>query len=135
MTRYIDSNIFIHNLIGDSRLGDVSERYLEDVAKGKEIAATSVHTMIEIYAFLKGKRLSEQKISTILSEINQHGVILLSFEPEFLVEALPMVKRGWKFGDAIHLNTMRKNGINEIVTDDRHFNGVEGILRIDLLND
>ena len=135
MTRYIDSNIFIHNLIGDSRLGDVSERYLEDVAKGKEIAATSVHTMIEIYAFLKGKRLSEQKISTILSEINRHGVILRSFEPEFLVEALPMVKRVWKFGDAIHLNTMRKNGINEIVTDDRHFDGVEGILRIDLLND
>lgn len=133
--KYIDSNIFIHNLIGDSRLGDVSERYLEDVANGKEIAATSVHTMIEIYAFLKGKRLSEQKISTILSEINQHGVILLSFEPEFLVEALPMVKRGWKVGDAIHLNTMRKNGINEIVTDDRHFDGVEGIVRVDLLND
>ena len=47
--RYIDSNIFIHNLIEDSQLGDVSERYLEYGAKGKEIAATSVHTMIEIY--------------------------------------------------------------------------------------
>lgn len=46
--RYIDSNIFIHNLIGASRLDDVSERYLDDVAKVKGIAATSVHTIIEI---------------------------------------------------------------------------------------
>ena len=91
--------------------------------------------MIEIYAFLKSKRLSEQKIANILSEIDQHGVILLPFEPDFLVDALPMVKTGWKIGDAIHLNTMKKNKIIEIVTDDRHFENVEGITRIDLLEE
>ena len=48
MTRYIDSNIFIHNLIGDSRLGDGSERYPEDMTNRKAIAATYTHTMIEI---------------------------------------------------------------------------------------
>jgi len=32
--------------------------------------------MIEIYAFLKGKKLSEQKIAGILKDINQHGVAL-----------------------------------------------------------
>jgi predicted nucleic acid-binding protein len=60
---------------------------------------------------------------------------LLPFEPEFLVEALPMVKKGWKMGDAIHLNTMLKNKISIIVTDDRHFECVDGITRIDLLNE
>ncbi len=133
--KYIDSNIFIHNLIDDSRMGNVCEKLLQDVATGKEIAATSVHTMVEIYAFLKSKRLSEQEISSIIRQINEHGVILLPFEPEFLVEALPMVKNGWKMGDAIHLNTMLKNKISIIVTDDRHFEGVDGITRIDLLNE
>ncbi len=133
--KYVDSNIFIHNLIGDNRMGDVAERFLQDVAKGREIGVTSVHTMVEIYAFLKSKRLSEQKISDIIRQINEHGVILLPFEPEFLVEALPMVKKGWKMGDAIHLNTMLKNKISIIVTDDRHFEGVDGITRIDLLNE
>jgi predicted nucleic acid-binding protein len=71
--KYVDSNIFIHNLIGDKRMGDVAERFLQDVAKG------------------------------------------------------------WKIGDAIHLNTMLKNKISIIVTDDRHFEGVDGITRIDLL--
>ena len=132
--KYVDSNIFINNLIGDNRIGDASESYLENVANGREIAATSVHTMVEIYAFLKSKRLSEQKISDILSDINQHGVILLPFEPGFLIDALPMVKKGWKIGDAVHLNTMRKNKIDEIVTDDRHFDNVEGITRVDLLD-
>ena len=133
--KYIDSNIFINNLIGDTRLGDAAQKYLESVANGREIASTSVHTMVEIYAFLKSKRLSEQKIADILSEVEQHGVILLPFEPDFLVDALPMVKNGWKIGDAIHLNTMKKNKIIEIVTDDRHFENVAGITRIDLLEE
>jgi predicted nucleic acid-binding protein len=46
-----------------------------------------------------------------------------------------MVKNGWKIGDAIHLNTMKKNKIIEIVTDDRHFENVAGITRIDLLDE
>lgn len=131
--RYVDSNIFISNLIGDNRLGKAAEKYLEAAASGKESAATSVHTMIEIYAFLKGKKLSEQRISEILRDVNQHGVTLLSFEPEFLKEALSMVKKNWKLGDAIHYLTMKKHGIKEIVTDDSHFDNVEGIKRIDIL--
>ncbi|MDW7776703.1 MAG: type II toxin-antitoxin system VapC family toxin [Methanosarcinales archaeon] len=131
--KYVDSNIFIHNLIGDSRMGDAAEKFLKDVANGRETGVTSVHTMVEIYAFLKSKRMSEQKISDILSQINEHGVILLPFEPEFLVDALLMTKNGWKIGDAIHINTMLKNKISGIVTDDRHFNNVDGITRIDLL--
>jgi predicted nucleic acid-binding protein len=81
----------------------------------------------------KGKKLSEQKIAGILKDINQHGVALLSFEPEIFMEALPMVNRGWKLGDAIHYVTMGKNDIREIVTDDGHFDNVEGITRIDIL--
>ncbi|MCX9013011.1 MAG: type II toxin-antitoxin system VapC family toxin [Candidatus Methanoperedens sp.] len=131
--RYIDSNIFINNLIGDNRLGEAAEKYLEAVAAGKETAVTSVHTMIEIYAFLKSKRLSEQKIAGILREISLHGVTLLPFEAEFLLQALPMVKRGWKLGDAIHCLTMMKHNINEIVTDDMHFDNIESIKRIDIL--
>jgi predicted nucleic acid-binding protein len=46
--KYVDANIFIANLIGDNRFGKAAEKYLEAVAAGKESAATSVHTMIEI---------------------------------------------------------------------------------------
>ncbi len=131
--RYVDANIFIANLIADNRLGEAAEKYLEAVAVGKEGAATSVHTMIEIYAFLKGKKLSEQKIAGILKDVNLHGVALLSFEPEIFMEALPMVNKGWKLGDAIHYMTMVKNDMKEIITDDAHFDNMKGIERIDLL--
>lgn len=131
--RYVDANIFIGNLIGDNRLGNAAQMYLEDVASGKEAAATSIHTMIEIYAFLKGKKLSEQKIAGILKNINLHGVMLLPFSPEIFIEALPMANKGWKLGDAIHYVTMVKNDLNEIVSDDSHFDDVKGIKRIDLL--
>ncbi len=131
--RYVDANIFIANLIGDNRLGEAARKYLEAVASGKESAVTSVHTMIEIYAFLKGKRLSEQKIAAVLKDVNMHGVSLLPFEAAFLLDALPMVNKGWKLGDAIHYVTMVKHNIKEIVTDDRHFDNCEGIERIDLL--
>lgn len=131
--RYIDANIFIANLIGDNRLGESARKYLEFVAAGKEAASTSVHTMIEIYAFLKAKKLSEQKIAGILKDINQHGVVLLPFEPEIFLDALPMVNKGWKLGDAIHYVTMGRHDIREIVTDDGHFDNVNGITRINLL--
>ncbi len=131
--RYVDASIFIANLIGDNRLGKAARKYLEAVASGKESAVTSVYTMIEIYAFLKGKRLSEQKIAAILKEVNLHGVSLLPFEASFLLDALPMVNKGWKMGDAIHYVTMVKHNIEEIVTDDRHFDNCSGIERIDLL--
>jgi len=131
--KYVDANIFIANLIGDNRLGDAAQMYLEAVASGKEAAATSVHTMVEIYAFLKGKKLSEQKIAGILKEINQHGVMLLPFNPEIFTEALTMPDKGWKLGDAIHYVTMVKNDLNEIVSDDAHFDDLKGINRIDIL--
>ncbi len=133
--RYVDSNIFIGNLIGDNRLGKAAEKYLEKVAAGEESAVTSVHTMVEIYAFLKGKRLSEQKIAEILKDINMHGVTLLPFEVSFLLDALSMVKKGWKLGDGIHYATMMKHNIREIVTDDGHFDDVDGIRRIDILSE
>ncbi|VVB86524.1 PIN domain protein [uncultured archaeon] len=131
--KYVDANIFIANLIGDNRLGEAAKKYLESVAVGKEAASTSVHTMIEVYAFLKGKKFSEQKIAGILKDVNLHGVALLPFEPDIFTGALAMVNKGWKLGDAIHYLTMVKNEINEIVTDDGHFDNVEGITRIDLL--
>jgi predicted nucleic acid-binding protein len=58
---------------------------------------------------------------------------MLPFEPEIMKEALSMVKKNWKLGDAIHYVTMKKHGIEEIVTDDSHFDNVEGIKRIDIL--
>ncbi len=131
--RYVDSNIFISNLIGDHRLGEAAKKYLEAVASGKEAAVTSVHTMIEIYVFLKGKKLSEQKIAGILNDIMSHGVTLLPFEPIFFREALTMAKKGWKLGDTIHYATMMKHNIKEIVTDDAHFDGLKNIERIDIL--
>ncbi len=131
--RYVDANIFIANLIEDNRLSEAAKKYLEAVASGKEAAATSVHTMIEIYAFLKGKKLSEQKIAGILKDITRHGVALLPFEPEIFLEALPMVNKGWKLGDAIHYVTMGMHDIREIVTDDGHFDNLEGITRIEIL--
>ncbi len=43
------------------------------------------------------------------------------------------MNKGWKFGDAIHYLTMAKNGITEIVTDDGHFDNLQGIERMDIL--
>ena len=33
--------------------------------------------------------------------------------------------------DAVHLGTMRTNGIETIITADRHFDGIDGVTRID----
>lgn len=43
-----------------------------------------------------------------------------------------MMKSGWHLGDAIHYNTMLENDATDIVSDDRHFDDVEKINRVDV---
>jgi len=130
--RYVDSNIIIHHLVKDGRVGPSAQKYLESVAKGDESACSSTYMIIEVYAFLKGMKYPEQKISSILDSVASYGIILLPLESEVILRSLPMMKSGWRLGDAIHYNTMLKNDVTEIVSDDRHFDDVEKIKRVDV---
>jgi len=130
--RYVDSNIIIHHLVKDGCVGPSAQKYLESVAKGDESACSSTYMVIEVYAFLKGMKYSEQKISSILDSVASYGIVLLPLESEIVLKSLPMMKGRWRLGDAIHYNTMLENDITEIVSDDRHFDDVEKISRVDV---
>jgi len=106
--RYVDSNIVIHHLIKDGRVGPNAQKYLESVAKGDESACSSTYIIIEVYAFLKGMKYPEQKISSILDSVASYGIILLPLESEIILKSIPMMKSGWRLGDAIHRDRIRR---------------------------
>lgn len=129
--KYVDANIVIHNLLGDERMGRACEEYLKRISRGEVEACTSVHTITEVYAFLKAALRSEQKIGSVLRDVFSYGIKLLPLKPEIIIMIPVYMGKGWKYGDAIHYLTMKEERIEEIVSDDRFFDGLD-VKRIDL---
>lgn len=130
--KYIDANIIVHNLIGDKRLGGAAKEYLKGISRGEVDACASVHVVTEVYAFLKGAGKSEREIGRILSDVLSYGINMLPLKPSVIVKVPECLVKGWKYGDTIHYLTMKDEGIEEIVSDDRFFDKLAGIKRIDL---
>ncbi|MFQ6137010.1 MAG: type II toxin-antitoxin system VapC family toxin [Candidatus Hydrothermarchaeales archaeon] len=128
---YVDANIIIHNLIGDRRVGKAAKEYLKSITRGEIDACTSVHTIAEVYAFLKGTGKSEREIGKILSKVLSYGIRLLPLKPSIVVSIPEGMEKGWKYGDTIHYLTMKEEGISKIVSDDKFFDKLD-VLRIDV---
>jgi predicted nucleic acid-binding protein len=87
-----------------------------------------------------------QEILHVLSrrELHDAAVELARWALELVPDLLPVrreevalacelvgERKGLNVRDAIHVATMRLNGLTEIVTADRHFAAIEGVRRID----
>jgi predicted nucleic acid-binding protein len=129
---YVDSNILIHNLIFDSEMGEKAKNYLIEIADGKINVYSSIHLITEVYAFLKGVGESEQKIGKILQATLQFGVKLLPLSAEIVFDVPKYMQKGWKYGDCIHYLTMKMNKIKRIVSDDKFFDKLDDVIRVDL---
>jgi len=129
---YADTNIVIHNLIADARLGERAKQYLIKTSKGEQRAYSSVHLLTEVYAFLKGVDLPEQVIADRLTQVLAYGIKLLPLTAEITIDVPEYMGKGWKYGDAIHYLTMKRNEITKIVTDDKFYDRQKDITRIDL---
>lgn len=129
---YVDTNIVIHNLIADARLGERAKQYLIKTSKGEQKAYSSVHLLTEVYAFLKGIDVTEQVIAKRLIQVLAYGIKLLPLTAEIIMDVPEYMEKGWKYGDTIHYLTMKQNEITKIVTDDRFYDRQKDIARIDL---
>ena len=129
---YVDTNIVIHNLIADPRLGERAKQHLIKTSKGEQRAYSSVHLLTEVYAFLKGVDLPEQVIAKRLTQVLAYGIKLLPLTAEIVIDVPEYMEKGWKYGDTIHYLTMKQNKITKIVTDDKFYDRQKDITRIDL---
>jgi len=123
---FLDSNIFIHYFISNSREGPLCASLMRRISTGEQHASTSPLVLDEVIFVLKRERgleFAKKALNSIL--INQNIEVLpidnavLMRLPEYLDLLEPR--------DAMHAATMRVYSISTICSFDRAFDKVKGI--------
>ena len=130
MRRFVDTNVFVYVLTRDPRFFEVSERILGRIEGGEE-AVTSTVVVDEVCVFLEMHGRSRE-ISEVLSSIRSYvSMKVVSFEVEDMAKASRLVeeyKMDWH--DCLNVALMRRCGVEEVYSNDRHFDREEGVKRI-----
>lgn len=133
MMRFIDSNVFVYHLAGDLKYGDRSTEILESVEKGEK-AATSTIVLIQVCSYLKWKR--REKVIPIFLSLLKGLASLQKMETTFIdfEEARDLqfkLKLPWRMWDDLVIAVqMKRNGIDEIYSNDSDFDKIPFVKRV-----
>jgi len=129
--RFVDANVFIYVLIKSPQNDyEISKRVLERIENGEE-AATSIAIIQEVVDWLEYNN-RRKEVRLFLTAINSYlSMAKLSITWDNMIAALDDVDaQKIDFVDALTLQKMKEEKINEIYSNDKDFDRVEGIKRI-----
>jgi hypothetical protein len=128
---YVDSNVFFCAKIADPRYGEACARIIEDIAGGRLRAVASTLVVLEVASALRKYGLKR----AVVDEINAICSLGITLDPldESVVGRAGEIHHETQMHpyDCAHVATMRKLGVTEILSADKDFDKVSGILRID----
>lgn len=129
---FLDTNVFLYSVGADHPYRDSCRRILRHAVREPTIANTSTEVVQEILHVLRRKGRTEEAVRLARDTLKLFPAALTVTGPD-LSAACDFIERypGLPTRDAIHVAVMRVNGLDRIVTADRHFDGVEGIRRLD----
>ena len=129
--RFVDSNVFIYVLVKSPKDDyEIAKRILQRIEEGEE-AITSTAVIQEIVDWLEYNN-RRREVETLLTAINSY-ITMKKAEISWndMMEAIGDMNRyDLDLVDALTLQTMKKNNVKEIYTNDRDFDQVKGIKRI-----
>ena len=129
--RFVDSNVFIYVLVKSPKDDyETAKRILQRIEEG-EAAITNTAVVQEIVDWLEYNN-KRREVEKFLTAINSY-ITMKKAEVSWneMMEAISdMKKYDLDFVDALTLQTMKKNNVKEIYTNDKDFNRVKGIRRI-----
>ena len=129
--RFVDSNVFIYVLVKSPKDDyETAKRILQRIEEGEE-AITNTAVIQEIVDWLEYNN-RRREVEKFLTAINSY-ITMKKAEVSWneIMEAIgDMKKYDLDLVDALTLQTMKRNDVNEIYTNDRGFDRVKGIRRI-----
>jgi len=129
--RFVDSNVFIYVLVKSPKDDyETAKRILQRIEEGEE-AITNTAVIQEIVDWLEYNN-RRREVEKFLTAINSY-ITMKKAEVSWneIMEAIDdMKKYDLDLVDALTLQTMKRNNVNEIYTNDRGFDRVKGIRRI-----
>ena len=129
--RFVDANVFIYVLTKSPKEDyEISKRILERIENGEE-AITNTAVIQEVIDWLEYNNRREE-VKKFLTAINSYITMRkdrISWE-EMLDAVIDMEKYNLDFVDALILQTMKRNGIKEIYTNDKDFDRIDWVKRV-----
>ena len=129
--RFVDANVFIYILIKSPKKDyEISKGILERIENGED-TVTSLAIIQEVIDWLEYNN-RKKEVRSFLTGINSY----LSMEKlsiawdDFLPALNDIDDHQIDFVDALTVQKMKKNKINEIYSNDKDFDRIEGIKRI-----
>jgi len=129
--RFVDANVFIYVLVKSPKKDyEISKSILGRIENGEE-TATSLAIIQEVVDWLEynnGKR----EVKSFLTAVNSYLTLnkLHITWDDLLIALDDLEKHEMDFVDALTLQTMKKNRINQIYSNDTDFDRVKWIERI-----
>ena len=133
--KYLDANVFIYLALseGSESKAIAAKNIIEKVVEGSFVSATSSLTWDELVWVVKkfeGKEVAKEEGRKFIS---LPKLKILSVGESTLYAAQDLVAAyGLKPRDAIHAACCIENGIEEIISDDSDFDGIDGLKRTKL---
>ena len=129
---YIDTNVIIYDIIDDSQFGLAAHNLMSKIAAKEIEVCSSVYLFAEIFATFRFFKKSTEEIYSYLKDLTIIGISFVDLTPSVLIPALELYREGMKFGDAIHYKTIQLLGIDQIITENKHFDSLKRIERVSL---
>jgi predicted nucleic acid-binding protein len=129
--RFVDANVFIYVLVKSPKNDyDISKRILERIENGEE-AATSSAIIQEVVDWLEYNN-QKKEVRSFLTAINSYFSLqkLNNTWNDYLPALDNVDKHGIDSVDALTLQQMKKNKINEIYSNDKDFDRIKWTKRI-----
>jgi len=127
---YIDSNIFILALLNTDEEGVKARKIISKISSGEQ-AVTSYLTLDEVMWKVKKFRSQKDAVNAAETMISTPNLLFITVDDEVMSKAIKAVKEiNLDLRDAIHLGSMRKARVTQIVSLDSHFDHVPQIKRI-----
>lgn len=132
MKTFLDTNVFIYAIGGDHPLREPCVGVLDQVGRGDLEASTNTEVLQEILFVLSRRGHRDTAIGYVQDVLDLIPDPLPIGKAEIALAALLMRSHSNLLSrDAIHLASMRTNGMDTIITADRDFDGIDDVTRLD----
>jgi predicted nucleic acid-binding protein len=128
---YVDSNVLIFAALDSGRIGADANRFLRLIREGRIRASVSPMVLNEVMRAIQ-KAIGREQANRLTA-----AIMLLPFSwLDIGYSCIPHAQRHFKKGldptDAFHAAIMNDYNISIIISEDAHFDKVEGIKRISI---
>lgn len=129
---FVDANIFLELLLEQQR-ADHCERFLTRIKNGKDEAVITDFLVDAILLVLERHGKSSVELATFISSLSAYKGLRVYFLSlvDRLFATRHMKEFGLDFDDATTYQAIKRTSVDTLVSFDTHFDGIDGITRVE----